>query len=132
MPVQEFTLPFYLGYDTVSMCNCNPTFRGNVLSSFRRVKLSAKRNFLQYTSIFKDYETTWSRNVRELLPTETSYQQGTESSSSAVYIQISSVFFFCAKKSNLHAFTNSDSNCNHDVALSYGSVKNISGIRSHS
>ena len=88
-----------LGYDTASMRSRNPTFWGNALSSFPRVEMSEKNSFLQYMSTFKDYDTMLSRNVGILLPTETnSYPQGAESSSSAVYIQIRSVYIFCAKR----------------------------------
>jgi len=68
-----------------------------------------------------NYNNILSPNVRILLPTETtSYPQGTELSSSAVYIQIVSVYiFFVLQESNLHAFTNNDSHCNHYVAHSY-------------
>jgi hypothetical protein len=80
------------------MCNRNPPFRGNVLSSFPRVEKSEKKNFLQYMSIFKYYDIMLSRNVGILLSTETrSYPQGTESSTSAVYIQIPSVCIFILK-----------------------------------
>ena len=118
-------------------------FEATYCPHFQGSECPRKKNFLQYMSTFKDYntimsrnvgillptETTMSRNVGILLPTETtmmsrnvgillpiettmmsrnvgillpiettSYPQGTESSSSAVYIQIPSVYIFCAKK----------------------------------
>ena len=100
--------------------NATRRFQATYYPHFQVSKDPRKKNLLEDISTLEDDDTTLSRNFEMPLPSDTtSYPNRTEPSSSAVYIQIPSVYIFSPRESNLHAHTNSEDNFNHDVALTW-------------